>query len=159
MPVLSPEVVEASKRSVLCWLATVAPDGSPNVSPKEIFAVHDGDHVVVANIASPGTVRNLAHSSKVCLSFVDVFVQKGYKVTGTARNVGAKDEDFPTWAEPLLAMAGPRFPIRSVIVIRALGVEPILAPSYRLYPAETTEQSQAAAAMRTYGVTNSTRDA
>ena len=86
----------------------------------------------MANIASPGTVRNLAHSSKVCLCFVDVFVQKGYKVTGTARNVGAKDEDFPTWAELPLTMAGPRFPIRSVIVIRALGVEPILAPSYRL---------------------------
>ena len=30
--------------------------------------------------------------------------------------------------------------------------EPILAPSYRLYPDETTEQAQVASAMRAYGV-------
>ncbi len=30
--------------------------------------------------------------------------------------------------------------------------EPILAPSYRLYPDETTEQAQVTSAMRAYGV-------
>jgi hypothetical protein len=49
-------------------------------------------------------------------------------------------------------MAGPRFPVHSVIVVRATAFEPILAPSYRLYPAETTEQAQVASAMRAYGV-------
>jgi hypothetical protein len=39
-----------------------------------------------------------------------------------------------------------------LIVVRAKTVEPILAPSYRLYAAETTEQSQRASALRTYGV-------
>jgi len=31
-------------------------------------------------------------------------------------------------------------------------VEPIVAPSYRLYPSETTEQSQTLSALRAYGV-------
>ena len=86
------------------------------------------------------------------MSFVHVFVQKGFKVLGTARNVGKTDADFARWAAPLVALAGPRFAIHSVIVVRATGFEPIVAPSYRLYPSETTERAQVVSAMRTYGV-------
>jgi hypothetical protein len=49
-------------------------------------------------------------------------------------------------------MAGDRFPIHSVFLVRATAVEPIVAPSYRLYPSETTEASQVQAALCTYGV-------
>ena len=142
----------SAQTSILCWLATVDADGQPNVSPKEIFTVFDPDHLVIANIASPTSVRNIAVNPRVCVSFVDVFVQKGFKVLGSARNVSKQDADFATWAPPLQAKAGPRFPVHSVIVVRATGFEPILAPGYRLYPGETTEQAQVAAAMRAYGV-------
>lgn len=57
---------------MLCWLATVDAQGQPNVSPKEVWAIADDRHVVVANIASPVTVRNIAQQPQVCLSFVDV---------------------------------------------------------------------------------------
>jgi uncharacterized protein len=40
----------------------------------------------------------------------------------------------------------------SVPVIRVTSVAPIVAPSYRFYPDETTEASQVASAMRTYKV-------
>jgi predicted pyridoxine 5'-phosphate oxidase superfamily flavin-nucleotide-binding protein len=149
---LSSEVSQFASRSVLCWLATVDADGQPNVSPKEIFTVFDSEHLVIANIASPTSVRNIEVHPRVCVSFVDVFVQKGFKVFGTASNVRRQDDSFSSWAAPLEAKAGPRFPIHSVLVIRASAVEAILAPSYRLYAAETTEQGQVAAAMRTYGV-------
>lgn len=149
---LSSEVQAFARRSVLCWLATVDDSGQPNVSPKEIFAVADPMHLVVAHIASPTTVRNVRLHPRVCVSFVDVFVQKGFKVFGTARLVLPADAEFARWADPLCVMAGPRFGIHGVVVIRAEAVEPILAPSYRLYPGEVTEASQVAAAMRTYGV-------
>ncbi|MFO1414531.1 MAG: pyridoxamine 5'-phosphate oxidase family protein [Burkholderiales bacterium] len=152
MSLLTTEVATAARDSVLCWLATVDADGQPNVSPKEIYAVFDDSHIVVANIASPRTVRNIAASSKVCVTFVDVFVQKGFKVYGAATNVGKDEPDFDRWAAPLLRMAGARFPIHSVIVVRASGVEPVVAPSYRLYPEVTTERSQIESALRTYGV-------
>ena len=141
---LPSELQTSAESSILCWLATVDADGQPNVSPKEIFAVFDPEHLVIANIASPRSVRNIAVNSRVCVSFVDVFVQKGFKVLGSARNVAKQDAEFARWAEPLQAMAGPRFPIHSVIVVRATGFEPIVAPSYRLYPGETTEQAQVA---------------
>jgi ribosomal-protein-alanine N-acetyltransferase len=55
-PMLSSEVQNSAAHSVLCWLATVDGNGQPNVSPKEIFAVFDTEHLVVANIASPTSV-------------------------------------------------------------------------------------------------------
>jgi predicted pyridoxine 5'-phosphate oxidase superfamily flavin-nucleotide-binding protein len=149
---LPSELQTSAQTSILCWLATVDAKGQPNVSPKEIFTVFDPEHLVIANIASPMSVRNIAVNPRVCVSFVDVFVQKGFKVLGTARNVGRQDADFATWASPLQAMAGPRFPVHSVIVVHATGFELILAPSYRLYPGDTTEQAQVASAMRAYGV-------
>ncbi len=145
-------VRENARRSVLCWLATVDANGQPNVSPKEVWAIVDEQHVVVAHIASPISARNIAHNPQVCLSFVDVFVQKGFKLGGTAREVRADNAEFATWAKPLLAMVGERFTIHSVLVVHVKSVVSILAPSYRFYPDDTTEASQVASALRRYGM-------
>jgi predicted pyridoxine 5'-phosphate oxidase superfamily flavin-nucleotide-binding protein len=149
---LTDAVREAAHRSVLCWLATVDAEGQPNVSPKEVWAIADEQHVVVAHIASPVSARNIAQHPQVCLSFIDVFVQKGFKLLGRAREVLADDPEFATWAKPLLAMVGQRFVIHSVLVIRVTSVAPIVAPSYRFYPDETTEASQVVSGMRAYKV-------
>lgn len=107
---------------------------------------------MVANIASPVSVRNIAANAAVCVSFIDVFVQKGFKVKGRASVVRPGDAEYARWAAPLEEMTGGRFPIRSVIVVEVSEVAAILAPSYWLYPGETTERSQVEAAMRRYGV-------
>ena len=52
---------------VLCWLATVDALGQPNVSPKEVFAVIDEEHLVIAHIASPTSVKNVLQNPKVCV--------------------------------------------------------------------------------------------
>lgn len=150
--VLTDAVVQAARRSVLCWLATVDAQGQPNVSPKEVWAIADDRHVVVANIASPVTVRNIAQQPQVCLSFVDVLVQKGFKLQGRARELLPGDADYDQWAAPLLAMAGERIPVRSVLLIAVDAVQPIVAPSYWLFPDTTTEATQIEAARRSYGL-------
>jgi predicted pyridoxine 5'-phosphate oxidase superfamily flavin-nucleotide-binding protein len=152
MNLLTEPIREAAHRSVLCWLATVDADGQPNVSPKEVWTMADDEHVVVAHIASPISARNIARHPQVCLSFVDVFVQKGFKLVGTAREVCAGEAEFATWAKPLLAIVGQRFTIQSVLVVHVKTVSAIVAPSYRFYPHDTTEASQVASAMRTYNV-------
>ncbi len=152
MSLLSTEMADAVKTSVLCWLATVDADGQPSVSPKEIYAIFDDSHIVIANIASPKSAKNIEASNKVCVTFVDVLVQKGFKVYGTAWNVRPETPGFEVWVAPLRTMAGPRFPIHSVFVVQVCAVEPVVAPSYRLYPDVTTEQSQIASALQTYGV-------
>lgn len=152
---LSPEVVAAAKRSVLCWLATSDKNNQPNVTPKELFQIFDDRHLVIANIASPGSARNILSNPKVCVSFVDVFAQKGFKILGNARNIARTNSEFMNWATELDAMASPRFTIHSVFVVQASHVEIIVAPSYRLYPAETSELTQVESALHTYGVTRS----
>lgn len=149
---ITTEVRDAVERSVLCWLATSDENGQPNVSPKEAFAVADRHTIVVANIASPRSAKNIRVNGKVCLSFVDVFVQKGFKVMGSATEMKPSETEYSRWVRPLRAVIGDRFPIRSVFIVRVVAVEPIVVPSYHLFPAETTEASQVQAALRTYGV-------
>lgn len=97
-------------------------------------------------------MRNVAANSAVCVSFVDVFVQKGFKVKGRATVARPGEAEYAWWAAPLEEMTRGRFPIRSVIVVEVSAVAPIVAPSYRLYPGETKEGSQVEAAMIRYGV-------
>ena len=137
---------------VLCWLATADAEGQPNVSPQEVFAVVDEQHLVIAHIASPISVRNIQQNPKVCVSLIDIFVQKGWKLMGHAQYVNARDEAFHAHAKPLLAMVGDLFKIQGVMVVEVVQAHPIAAPSYRFYPDSTTELGQIEAAMRTYGV-------
>lgn len=96
------------------------------------------------------SVRNIAQQPKVCLSFVDVLVQKGFKLTGTARELLPMDAEYSAWAAPLLVMVGDRIPVRSVLLITVQSAQPIVAPSYWLFPDSITEASQIEAARRTY---------
>lgn len=148
---ITAEVRLCAERSVLCWLATVSSDGQPNVSPKEIFAVHDDHHLVIAEIASPNTLANLASNSKACCSFVDVFRQRGFKLTGEIEVVPPSDDRFPALTKPLEAMTKGVFPIRHVMLMGVTAVAPILAPSYWMFP-ETTEEQMIEGGYRLYGV-------
>ena len=152
MSLITADILASARKSVLCWLATADADGLPNVSPKEIFTVFDGEHIVIANIASPCSAAHIAVNPHVCLGFVDVFEQKGFKLTGRATDVPAGAPQFARWAAPLQQLAGPRFPIRSVFVVKVSATAPIVAPSYWLFPQEATPERQVASAMRAYGV-------
>jgi len=63
----------------LAYVATVRPDGTPNVSPKGTIAVWDDEHLVFADIRSPGTIANLKKNHAVELNVVDPFARKGYR--------------------------------------------------------------------------------
>ena len=139
------------KNSVLCWLATASPNGAPNVSPKAIFALHDDETLVVADIMSPVTVRNIRSNPKVCLSFVDVFRQKGFKVDGEAAVFAKGSVEFDEFGQELLEMAGADFPIRNVIRVRIARISRILAPSYTLFP-DRPEAERMQSAYDVYGV-------
>jgi predicted pyridoxine 5'-phosphate oxidase superfamily flavin-nucleotide-binding protein len=137
---------------VLCWLATVDAQGQPNVSPKEVFAALDEQHLVIAHIASPTSVKNMLQNHKVCISLIDIFVQKGWKLLGHTQYVHSSDEVFDDYAKPLLPLAGDQFKIQGVFLVTVEQAHPIIAPSYRFYPDTTTVQAQIEAAMKTSGV-------
>jgi predicted pyridoxine 5'-phosphate oxidase superfamily flavin-nucleotide-binding protein len=142
---------EDMKNAVLCWVATVSADGVPNVSPKEIFSLFDDETLVFADIMSPITVRNIAANSRVCVSFVDVFRQKGFKVEGGATIVPQGTKGFERYGASLLEAAGNDFKIRNIICVQIERVSRILAPSYMIFP-DRTEDEQMRRAYETYGV-------
>jgi predicted pyridoxine 5'-phosphate oxidase superfamily flavin-nucleotide-binding protein len=145
------EVIKYIEQSVLCWLATSDKDNFPNVSPKEMFTHFEDNKILIANIASPNSVENILENSNVCVSFIDVFVQKGFKIKGKAKIIYKKDADFEIKLKQLTTLFSDKFPISALIEITAQKVEPIIAPSYFLYP-EITEEKQIKSAMETYKV-------
>jgi uncharacterized protein len=145
------EVIKYIEQGVLCWLATSDKDNFPNVSPKEMFTYFEDNKILIANIASPNSIANILENSNVCVSFVDVFVQKGFKIKGQAKIIYKEDADFEIKVKPLIALYSDKFPISAIIEITVQKIALIQAPSYFLYP-EITEEMQIKSAMDTYKV-------
>jgi len=68
----------------LGFVATVCPDGTPNLSPKGTTVVWDEAHIVFADIRSPQTTENLRHNPVTEINVVDPFSRKGYRFKGRA---------------------------------------------------------------------------
>jgi uncharacterized protein len=144
-------VVAELENAVLCWFASLGTDGTPNVSPKEIFSAHADGGLVIADIASPVSVKNVRQNPNVCVSFVDVFRQRGFKLIGSARVVDNQEDEFGTFASPLITKAANRFEIKNVLHVRVRRVSWIWAPSYFMFP-EQREEERMLEAYRAYGV-------
>lgn len=84
MGILTADMKRVGGEQRLGFVATVCPDGTPNLSPKGTTAVWDDDHLVFANIRSPGTLANLRKNANVEVNVVDPFVRKGYRFKGVA---------------------------------------------------------------------------
>lgn len=137
--------------AVLCWLATVSADGVPNVSPKEMFCLHGSNVLVIADIASPVSIRNIRANPNVCVSYVDIFRQRGFKLVGAARIIASDDDDFGTYGTALVAKTGSAFTIRNLVCVTIARVSRIRAPSYTFHP-DRSEEMLMASAYEQYGV-------
>lgn len=138
-------------KCVLCWLATASQTGEPNVSPKEIFTHFGPDAIIIANIASPQTVRNIRNNPQACASFIDILIQKGFQMKGKAEIIGKDHPDFAKMHEALSGLASDQFPFGTVTRLTVEKIKPIVAPRYVLYP-DTTEEAQVERARKTYGL-------
>lgn len=74
-----------------CFVATVSPDGKPNLSPKGTLEVLDDDHLVFCDIRSPNTRRNLEANPFVEINVVDMLSRKGYRFKGRAQVIREGD--------------------------------------------------------------------
>lgn len=69
----------------LGYVASVCPDGTPNLSPKGTIAVWDSQHLVFAHLHSHQTVENVETTNSVVeINVVDPILRKGYRFKGTA---------------------------------------------------------------------------
>jgi predicted pyridoxine 5'-phosphate oxidase superfamily flavin-nucleotide-binding protein len=130
MGLISADMKRVVEEQRLGFVATVCPDGTPNLSPKGTTAVWDADHLVFANIRSPGTLANLRQNPNVEVNVVDPFVRKGYRFKGVASVLDSGpryDEVIAFYKERGVANT-----IREVVMVRVQSVQPIDSPAYDL---------------------------
>jgi uncharacterized protein len=84
MGILTDDMRRLVEEQQLGFIATVCADGTPNLSPKGTTAVWDDEHLVFADICSPGTIANLSRNPAVEINVVDNLARRGYRFKGTA---------------------------------------------------------------------------
>ena len=130
MGLISADMKRVVEEQRLGFVATVCPDGTPNLSPKGTTAVWDADHLVFANIRSPGTLANLRQNPSVEVNVVDPFVRKGYRFKGVASILDSGpqyDEVIAFYKERGVANT-----IREVVMVRVQSAQPIDSLAYDL---------------------------
>ncbi len=123
----------------LGFVATVASDGTPNVSPKGTFVVLNDTNIAFGEIASPNTIANIKHQPQVEVNFVDILSRRGLRVRGDASVINRGQDWFVRlmpnfeglWDEALLAK------FNAIVMIEISTFSQLKSPSYAL---GTTEQ-------------------
>src|SRR2546422_10115479 len=120
-------VVEAE----LGFIATVCPDGTPNLSPKGTTAVWDDDHLVFADLRSPGTVENLRSNASIEINVVDQLIRKGYRFKGTGA-VYTEGDIFESGVQFYEARGTvkARERIRGIVIVAVQRALPVISPAY-----------------------------
>ena len=82
MPILTENIIQFVNKTKLGFVETVCADGTPNLSPKGTTVAWDEEHILFADIHSPGTVQNLLVNPAIEINVVDIFTRKGYRFKG-----------------------------------------------------------------------------
>ncbi len=119
----------------LAYVATVCLDGTPNLSPKGTIRVWDDDHLVFADIRSPGTIANLKKNPAIEINVVDPFVRKGYRFKGAGEIIvdGERfQEIIRFYGERLVDTARSKAEarIRGFVLVRVEQALPLISPAY-----------------------------
>jgi hypothetical protein len=132
MGVLTPEMQRAVEGQ-LGFVATVCPDGTPNLSPKGTTAVWDDDRLVFAHVHSPGTVANLESNPAIEVNVVDQLTRRGFRFKGTAvvHTTGEMFEQGIRFYHER-NMVRPRERIRAIVIITVNRALPVVSPAYDL---------------------------
>jgi predicted pyridoxine 5'-phosphate oxidase superfamily flavin-nucleotide-binding protein len=144
MGVLTVDMKRVVEQQQLGFVATVCPDGSPNLSPKGTTAVWDDDHLVFADICSPGTIANLRANPAIEINVVDPLVRKGFRFKGVARVFG-EGPDYEAGLE-FFRQRGSTSAKPHIVLVKVERAVELISPAY------DSGQSEAAviAKWRTY---------
>jgi hypothetical protein len=135
MGILTDDMQRVVREQSLGFVATVCPDGTPNLSPKGTLTVWDDDHLVFADIRSPATMRNLRINPAVEINVVDPVARKGYRFKGKATVVDRgqlKDEVREFYSSRWIDTGRLRgeLELRSFVLIKVEEALPLVSPTY-----------------------------
>ena len=130
LSVLDDDMKRVVREQRLGYVATVCPDGTPNLSPKGTTAVWDDQHLVFLDIHSPRTVDNIERGNPVVeINVVDPIRRKGYRFKGpaTVLRAGPLYEDVVRFYEE---RGTDRRRINAVVMVSVEQASPVLSPAY-----------------------------
>jgi predicted pyridoxine 5'-phosphate oxidase superfamily flavin-nucleotide-binding protein len=128
MGILTDDMKRVVREQRLGFIATVCPDGTPNLSPKGSTTIWDDDHLMFGHIRSPVTMANLRQNPAMEINIVDVFVRKGYRFKGRAEIL----TDGPRYDEIMSVFKemGLNTMIDDIVLMRVDRAEPLISPAY-----------------------------
>jgi len=129
--ILTAEMQRAVLEQRLGYHATVCADGTPNLSPKGTTTVWDDDHLVFADIYSPGTVANLRANPAIEVNVVDTLTRKGWRFKGRAE-LHAEGETYERGLELLRTRGYDTSPerVNTIVLIRVERAARLVSPVY-----------------------------
>jgi len=112
----------------LGFVATVSPNGTPNLSPKGTISVLDENTLAFANIRSPQTIENLEKNPSIEINIVDPFSRRGYRFKGIAKIISDGEE----YNKILLSYKqnGIQTTIKSIVMVNVKQILEVTSPLY-----------------------------
>jgi predicted pyridoxine 5'-phosphate oxidase superfamily flavin-nucleotide-binding protein len=131
MAVLTEDMKRVVREQRLGYVATVCPDGTPNLSPKGTTTVWDDHHLIFADIRSPHTIANLKQNPAVEINVVDWFTRKGYRFKGIATVIesGPRFDELVAFFSRRGTSDAPRR-IQAVVMVEVQRALPLISPAY-----------------------------
>lgn len=127
---ITSEIKDFLNLQKLGYVATVASDGKPNISPKGTIIGWDSQTLAFADIRSPDTMKNLKDNPSVEINVIDPLIRKGYLFQGTAKII----EDELLYQEILNYYRdnGIKSPINSIVLVDVSNISNVTSPLYDL---------------------------
>jgi uncharacterized protein len=127
---LTPDMRAVLDAARLGFVATVTPDGRPNLSPKGTIRAWDDTHLFFLDIASPGTRANLEHSPWMEVNVVDQLSRRGYRFFGTATLHFQSSEIYEDAMRRTYGDSPRIYPTTAVVLLTIDHAAPLFSPAY-----------------------------
>ena len=114
----------------LGFVATVCPDGTPNLSPKGTTIVWDDEHLAFLHLFSPGTVANLGANPAIEVNVVDPIVRTGYRFKGVAEVLTGGDRYEAVLAHFRAERGSDTSRVQAVVLVRVDHAAALVSPAY-----------------------------
>ena len=124
----------------LGYVATVDPDGKPNISPKGTIIGWTSNALAFADIRSPDTIQNLENNPHIEINVIDPLLRKGFLFRGKARIL--KDSSLSEEILEHYRSKGIKSPINSIVLVDVSHVSEVTSPLYDLGVSEQEIKSK-----------------
>ena len=139
--IITQEIRDFLDLQKLSYVATVSPDGRPNISPKgTLIGWGTSDTLAFADIRSPDTMNNLQNNPNIEINVIDPLSRKGYLFKGKAKII-EKNSLYQDIFNHYRSH-GIKSPINAIVLVDVSEVSRIISPLYDMGVSEQEIKSR-----------------